>query len=67
MKEPSRSVSICCGYQVAEIGAAQLRDGEEEELRQERTRLANAEQLNRLAAELTAVLVGLEDDAPSAI
>ena len=53
-------------YQVDEIGAAELQDGEEEELKKERTRLANAEQLNRLAAEITAVLVGLEDDNLSA-
>ncbi len=54
-------------YQIEEIGAAELQDGEEEELREERTRLANAEQLNRLAAEITAALIGLEDDTPSAI
>ncbi len=53
-------------YQIREISAAELQDGEEEELRKERTRLANAEQLNRLSAEVTAVLIGLEDDTPAA-
>ena len=53
-------------YQIREIEAAVLLDGEEEELRKERTRLANAEQLNRLAAEITAVLIGLEDDTTAA-
>jgi DNA repair protein RecN (Recombination protein N) len=46
-------------YQIKEISAAELQDGEEEELKKERTRLANAEQLNRLATEITAVLIGL--------
>ena len=53
-------------YQITEIAAAGLQDGEEEELRKERIRLANAEQLNRLAVEVTAVLIGLEDDTPAA-
>ncbi|HIP96055.1 MAG TPA: DNA repair protein RecN, partial [Anaerolineae bacterium] len=38
-------------YQVAEIAAARLEVGEEEELIQERTRLANAERLMELATE----------------
>jgi len=38
-------------YQVAEIAAAHLEVGEEEELIQERTRLANAERLMELATE----------------
>ncbi len=54
-------------YQIKEIDAAELQDGEEEELKKERTRLANAEQLNRLAAEITASLVGVEDDTLSAM
>jgi DNA repair protein RecN (Recombination protein N) len=53
-------------YQIREIGAAELQVGEEEELRKERTRLANAEQLNRLAVEITAELIGLDDDTPAA-
>jgi DNA repair protein RecN (Recombination protein N) len=53
-------------YQKKEIDAADLREGEESELREERTRLANAEQLNRLAAEATAVLTGFDDDTVAA-
>ena len=52
-------------YQKQEIEAANLREGEESELREERTRLANAEQLNRLAAEATAVLTGFDDETPA--
>jgi DNA repair protein RecN (Recombination protein N) len=54
-------------YQIDEISAAVLREGEEEELREERTRLANAEQLQRLTSEITAALVGAGDDAKAAI
>lgn len=43
-------------YQVQEIDAAQLQPGEEEELNTERSRLANAEQLNQLAGEVYALL-----------
>ena len=53
-------------YQIREIDAAALQDGEEEELRKERIRLANAEQLNRLAAEITVFLIGFDDDTPAA-
>jgi DNA repair protein RecN (Recombination protein N) len=54
-------------YQVEEIDAAELQDGEEEELKKERVRLANAEKLNLLAAEITVKLIGLEDDMSSAV
>ncbi len=54
-------------YQKQEIEAANLREGEESELREERTRLANAEQLNRLAAEATAVLTGFDDETPAVV
>jgi DNA repair protein RecN (Recombination protein N) len=43
-------------FQVNEIDAANLKPGEEEELRQERTRLANAENLASLAQQALAVL-----------
>ena len=43
-------------YQIQEIEASKLRPGEEEVLREERTRLANAEQLAALADEATAAL-----------
>lgn len=44
-------------FQVEEIGAADLSVGEEETLRAERDRLANAEQLTRSASEAVALLV----------
>ncbi|MDH7486288.1 MAG: DNA repair protein RecN [Anaerolineae bacterium] len=43
-------------FQVNEIQAAQLREGEEEELKAERNRLANAEQLTRLTEEVCQAL-----------
>ena len=43
-------------YQIEEIEASKLRPGEEEALREERTRLANAEQLAALTDEATAAL-----------
>lgn len=43
-------------YQIEEIGAAQLQPGEEEELAQERNRLANAERLAELSNEALALL-----------
>ncbi|MCA9929040.1 MAG: DNA repair protein RecN [Anaerolineales bacterium] len=50
-------------YQVQEIGAATLQVGEEEELREERTRLANSEQLMRHATEAVTLMTGMDDDA----
>ncbi|MFN2141909.1 MAG: DNA repair protein RecN [Candidatus Promineifilaceae bacterium] len=55
------------GYQIEEIDAASLRVDEEEELREERTRLANAELLQRLTSEITASLMGAGDDASAAV
>lgn len=52
-------------FQIQEIGAAGLKPGEDEELKAERTRLANAEQLARFAAEAAAFLSGVDDDAQS--
>ena len=49
-RELARRVDLL-QYQVGEIEAARLEPGEEEELAQERTRLANAEQLTELADE----------------
>ncbi|MDD5369369.1 MAG: DNA repair protein RecN [Anaerolineaceae bacterium] len=51
-------------YQVQEIDAAQLIAGEDEELHQERTRLANAESLATLAQE---ALVALDEGSPEAL
>jgi DNA repair protein RecN (Recombination protein N) len=54
-------------YQVSEINAAALRTGEEEELMQERVRLANAEQLQTLAEEGYGRLYESGDEQQSAI
>lgn len=50
-------------FRVQEIGAARLEDGEENDLRDERTRLANAEQLTRNATEAVTLLTGMDDDS----
>ncbi len=52
-------------YQVQEIENARLRPGEEEELRQERNRLANAESLASLTQQALALLDEGEPDTPS--
>lgn len=53
-------------FQVQEIDAAHLRPEEEDELRTERERLANAEHLTRAAAEAVTLLnSGLADEAPA--
>ncbi len=54
-------------YQVNEIEAARLEPGEDELLLQERTRLANAEQLTELAQEAYAALYEGSDDQASAV
>ena len=54
-------------YQVNEIEAAHLEPGEGEELAQERTRLANAEQLRELADESYHALYEGDDDQASAV
>jgi DNA repair protein RecN (Recombination protein N) len=54
-------------YQIEEIGAASLEPDEEEALREERTRLANAEKLQQLTSEINAGLVGIDGDTLSAI
>jgi DNA repair protein RecN (Recombination protein N) len=50
-------------YQIAEIDAANLRDGEEEELKTERTRLSNVEQLVQHSNTALALLSGMDDEA----
>lgn len=50
-------------FRIQEIGAANLQVGEEEELREERTRLANSEQLMRHATEAVTLMTGMDDDA----
>lgn len=54
-------------FQIEEIEAARLREGEEEALLQERNRLANAEQLAHLADALYRALYEGEEEAPSAL
>lgn len=54
-------------YQVGEIEAACLQPGEEEELAQERTRLANAEQLRALADEAYGILFESTQDQPAVL
>jgi DNA repair protein RecN (Recombination protein N) len=53
-------------YQADEIEAARLKPGEEDELRQERDRLANAESLATLAQQALAVLDEGNPEAPAA-
>jgi DNA repair protein RecN (Recombination protein N) len=53
-------------YQAAEVEAAHLKPGEDEELRKERDRLANAEALSRNAQEALAVLEEGSPETPAA-
>ena len=53
-------------FQVSEIDAARLDVDEEEALRAERARLGNVEQLMESTGEALALLVGLDDEMPSA-
>lgn len=50
-------------YQIEEIEAAKLVVGEEDELRAERTRLANSEQLMKAASEAVNLLTGMDDES----
>ena len=50
-------------FQIEEIGSANLKEGEEADLRAERTRLANSEQLTRHASEAVALLTGVDDES----
>lgn len=54
-------------FQVEEIKKAELREGEEEELRQERSRLRNSERLGELTTEATHLLDGAEDDVDTSL
>ncbi|MGI8422921.1 MAG: DNA repair protein RecN [Chloroflexota bacterium] len=54
-------------YQLEEIQAARLRPGEDEQLEQERTRLANAERLAELASAIHESLDGGTGETPGAI
>ena len=54
-------------FQVGEINAARLEPGEEEELRAERTRLGNVEQLMESVNEALHLLLGEDDEIPAAV
>ena len=54
-------------FQAEEIAAARLQDGEEEELQNERRRLANMERLMSQVAELREILSGDAGDVPGAV
>jgi DNA repair protein RecN (Recombination protein N) len=62
-RELARKVDLL-SYQIEEIRNAALQPGEEESLQEERTRLANAEQLAGLADEAYAYLTGEIDEVP---
>jgi DNA repair protein RecN (Recombination protein N) len=65
-RELARRVDLL-QYQAREIEAAHLEPGEDEALVQERTRLANAEQLRELADEAFFALYGGHDERASAV
>jgi DNA repair protein RecN (Recombination protein N) len=65
-RELARRVDLL-QYQVREIEAARPEPGEEQELAQERTLLANAEQLRELADEAQLALYGGEEERASAL
>lgn len=52
-------------FQIQEIEAAKLQPNEDEELKAERDRLANAENLMQSANKIVALLAGLTDEDPS--
>ncbi len=54
-------------FQVREISAANLKPGEEEELRAERTLLGNTEHLTRHAADALTLLTGVDEQTPAII
>ena len=54
-------------FKIEDIRAAAPQPDEEETLRVERVRLANAEQLGRHAAEAVALLTTIDDDRPAAL
>ncbi|MBU1749446.1 MAG: DNA repair protein RecN [Chloroflexi bacterium] len=64
-RELARRVDLLT-FQVDEIAAARLHEDEEEELRAERRRLANAERLAQVSDQAYRALYESEDEAPSA-
>lgn len=67
LESESAKRSELLAFQAQEIEAAQLQPGEEEELEQERSRLANAESLSSSAQEALAMLDEGSPEASSAI
>src|SRR5512143_3765721 len=65
-RELARRVDLL-SFQVEEIGAARLRPGEEDELKQERSRLANAERLAQHADEAYGALRAGDDESAAAL
>jgi len=65
-RELARRIDLLT-YQVQEIADARLEPGEEEALEAERRRLANAEQITLLAAEITQALEDGTDEQMSAV
>jgi DNA repair protein RecN (Recombination protein N) len=63
-RDAARRIDILT-YQIDEIEAARLRPGEEEELKEERNRLANAEGLASLVQEALLILDEGEPEAPA--
>jgi len=59
-------MSDLLNYQIQEIEAAKLVPGEEQELRSELARLANAEKLSSLASQASALLDDTRPEAPAA-
>lgn len=64
-RESAREIDLL-GYQIQEIQAAKLRDGEEDELVAERLRLRNAERLMELSNSIHTLMAGTED-SPGAV
>lgn len=54
-------------FQIQEIDAAKLKVGEEEELRIERERLANAEHLTLAATEAVTAMTGIDDEGQNVV
>lgn len=63
-RENARRLDLL-NFQIQEINATNLVIGEEDQLRQERVRLANSEQLAHQAALLLALLEGRDDNSPA--
>lgn len=59
-RDAARQIDML-NYQIQEIEAAQLHDGEEDHLREERNRLANAEEISTLTQE---ALIALDEGSP---